>query len=279
MLRMFEQPCPHETSNPDVKCVRYARTHTVSAFQTASKRKLDSFEMAISWHGEYTACARLKKDERVYKNTHQPFRLQNQYFDEETGLHNNLMRYYDSEDGRFVNHDPIGLWGGENLYWFAPNINIWTDTLGLRAGLFNAIHKLISKVFSKSKCSKCKVDSKDVNELNAKGVKFSLDDLIATGRDASGKVFFLEKGNAKVGLEHILQRPEDDFARIGVSREQVPSVVMDTVTKGKIVGHQGKDMGRPIYEVMVNGQKSRITVTTGSNGFIVGANPAGRVIR
>ena len=62
------------------------------------------------------------------------------------------------------------------------------------------------------------------------------------------------------------------FARIGVSREQVPSVVMDAVTKGKIVGHQGKDIGRPIYEVMVNGQKS-------SNGFIVGANPAGRVIR
>lgn len=103
--------------------------------------------------------------------------------------------------------------------------------------------------------------------------------MIATGRDASGKVVFLEKGNTKVGLEHILQRPEDDFARIGVSREQVPSVVMDAVTKGKIVDHQGKDMGRPIYEVMVNGQKSRIAVTTGSNGFIVGANPAGRVIR
>ena len=35
---MFEQPCPHETSNPDVKCVRYARTHTVSAFQTTSTK-------------------------------------------------------------------------------------------------------------------------------------------------------------------------------------------------------------------------------------------------
>lgn len=54
---------------------------------------------------------------------------------------------------------------------------------------------------------------------------------------------------------------------------------MDAVTKGKIVGHQGNDMERSIYEVMVNGQKSRIAVTTGSNGFIVGTNPAGRVIR
>ena len=65
---------------------------------------------------------RLKNDERVYQNAHQPFRLQNQYFDEEARLHNNLLRYYDSEAGRFVNQDPIGLLGGENLYQFAPNV-------------------------------------------------------------------------------------------------------------------------------------------------------------
>ena len=42
-------------------------------------------------YGEYTTLGCLKKDERFYKNAHQPFRLQNQYFDEETGLHYNLM--------------------------------------------------------------------------------------------------------------------------------------------------------------------------------------------
>ena len=64
----------------------------------------------LLWYGEYTAWGRLKKDERVYKDAHQPFRLQNQYFDEETGLHYNLMRYYEPEVGRFVNQDPIGCW-------------------------------------------------------------------------------------------------------------------------------------------------------------------------
>ena len=57
----------------------------------------------LLWYGEYTALGRLKKYERVYKNVHQPFRLQNQYYDEETGLHYNLMRYYELEAGRFVN--------------------------------------------------------------------------------------------------------------------------------------------------------------------------------
>ena len=70
----------------------------------------------LLWYGEYTALDRLKKYERVYKNVHQPFRLQNQYYDEETGLHYNLMRYYESEARRFVNQDPIGLLGGGEIF-------------------------------------------------------------------------------------------------------------------------------------------------------------------
>ena len=85
----------------------------------------------LFWYGEYTAWGRLKKDERVYKNAHQPFRLQNQYFDEETGLHYNLMCYYEPEVGRFVNQDPIKLIGGDNLYQFALNMQAWIDPWSL----------------------------------------------------------------------------------------------------------------------------------------------------
>ena len=41
------------------------------------------------------------------------------------------MRYYEAETGRFINQDPIGLLGGENLYAFAPNAQIWIDVWGL----------------------------------------------------------------------------------------------------------------------------------------------------
>ena len=99
--------------------------------QVGIPREMTDIHGNLLWYGEYTAWGRLKKDERVYKNAHQPFRLQNQYFDEETGLHYNLMRYYEPEAGRFVNQDPIGLLGGENLYQFAPNTQIWIDVWGL----------------------------------------------------------------------------------------------------------------------------------------------------
>ncbi|MCY7096907.1 RHS repeat-associated core domain-containing protein [Streptococcus oralis] len=83
----------------------------------------------LLWYCEYTAWGRLKKDGRIYQNAHQPFRLQNQYTDRETGLHYNLKRYYETEAGRFVNQDLIVLLDGKNLYQFAPNAQRWVDTL------------------------------------------------------------------------------------------------------------------------------------------------------
>ncbi|MEN1932984.1 RHS repeat-associated core domain-containing protein [Escherichia coli] len=54
-----------------------------------------------------------------------------QYYDEETGLHYNLFRYYAPECGRFISQDPISIRGGLNLYRYAPNPLIWIDPLGV----------------------------------------------------------------------------------------------------------------------------------------------------
>jgi filamentous hemagglutinin len=115
-----------------------------------------------------------------------------------------------------------------------------------------------------------------LNELTANGVKFTPENVIATTRGSSGQVVFLETGNSSSGLAHIVQEHATDFANIGVSEAQIPSVVMRAVSEGNIVGYQGRGTARPIYEITVNGQQQRIAITTGSNGYIVGANPAGR---
>ena len=61
-----------------------------------------------------------------------PFRFQGQYYDEESGLHYNRFRYYDPEIGRFVSQDPIGLWGGDNLYTYVDTPTGWIDPWGLQ---------------------------------------------------------------------------------------------------------------------------------------------------
>lgn len=117
-------------------------TNAVSAFQTA----LQIPEGAVFKSDDPKTQGRLKKDERVYRKAHQPFRLQNQYFDEETELHYNLMRYYEPEAGRFVNQDLIGLLGGESLYCFASNIISWIDPLDLSRNRLATVGKTTSKV-------------------------------------------------------------------------------------------------------------------------------------
>ena len=99
--------------------------------QIGIPREMTDEEGNIVWSGDYSGWGKLTQEGRLKLDIHQPFRLQNQHYDEETGLHYNFFRYYDPEIGRFTQQDPIKLLGGESLYALAPNVFVWLDTLGL----------------------------------------------------------------------------------------------------------------------------------------------------
>jgi hypothetical protein len=119
------------------------------------------------------------------------------------------------------------------------------------------------------------VNTAMLNELTTNGVKFTPENVIATARSPNGQVVFLETGNAQSGLMHIIKEHGSQFAGMGVSEAQIPGLITRAVSEGNIVGYQGRGTGRPIYQVMVNGQPQQIAITTSSNGYIVGANPRG----
>ena len=106
------------------------QAHYFHCDQIGIPREMTDSEGKLVWFGDYYGWGKLKNATKVTDSAYQPFRLQNQYCDRETGLHYNLMRYYDPEAGRFVNQDPIRLIGGDNLYAFAPNEHEWVDILG-----------------------------------------------------------------------------------------------------------------------------------------------------
>ena len=93
--------------------------HYLSYFhndQIGIPREMTDKDGNLLWFGNYTGWGHLKEETRVTDSAYQPFRLQNQYVDCETRLHYNFFRYYKPEAGRFVNQEPIGLSGGDNLY-------------------------------------------------------------------------------------------------------------------------------------------------------------------
>jgi filamentous hemagglutinin len=69
---------------------------------------------------------------------------------------------------------------------------------------------------------------------------------------------------------HIIEVHGTDFSNKGIAESDIPSVVMDAVTKGTQVGTNGS---APVYQITYNGNPKYIAVGVGSNGFIVRANP------
>ena len=119
----------HNRTNEDGESRQ--QIHYFHCDQIGTPREITDDEGNLVWFGDYHGWGKLKSETNVMGTAHQPFRLQNQYCDCETGLHYNFFRYYDSRIGRFNNQDPIGLVGGENFYAFAPNAQVWVDPLGL----------------------------------------------------------------------------------------------------------------------------------------------------
>ncbi len=104
--------------------------HYFHCDQIGAPREMTDEAGNLLWYADYKGWGGIREAHNL-KDAHQPFRLQNQYVDEETGLHYNLFRYYDPHIGRFTQQDPIGLAGGNNLYRFEGTVQNQIDPTGL----------------------------------------------------------------------------------------------------------------------------------------------------
>ncbi|WP_245232459.1 MULTISPECIES: RHS repeat-associated core domain-containing protein [unclassified Pasteurella] len=118
--------------------------------QIGIPRELTDEEGKVCWYGSYAGWGKLKAQTKFRDDIHQPFRLQNQYEDQETGLHYNFFRYYEPDVGRFTQLDPIGLAGGSHLYLFSYNAVNYIDPLGLTSNPFGFTHEQLNNLAVKA---------------------------------------------------------------------------------------------------------------------------------
>ena len=74
----------HDWSTEDGES--WQQTHYFHCYQISIPREMTDKDGNLLWYGEYTAWCRLKEETKVTDSAYQPFHLQNQYADRETGL-------------------------------------------------------------------------------------------------------------------------------------------------------------------------------------------------
>ncbi len=173
----------------------------------------------------------------------QNLRFQGQYFDAETGLHYNRFRYYDPDCGRFVSQDPIGLFGGYNLYQYAPNPTNWIDPWGLQT-IKNKIEgdrrevEFLDKLKKKNpgKTIQCQCYLRDSSGKSVKdpetGERRRVDNVVIDGKN--GKAYEVTSQTAdksaqiekeirirNAGGEYVRNRSTGELVRIGKVSEVV----------------------------------------------------------
>lgn len=113
-----------------VAVLHMGRAHFFENDHLSRPRRLFDETGKCVWAADYYVYGSVRR-ELVTGGAANKLRFPGQYYDDETGLCYNFQRYYDSDRGRYLTPDPLGLRSGGGLYQYTPNPLAWLDPLGL----------------------------------------------------------------------------------------------------------------------------------------------------
>ncbi|MFC6295295.1 pre-toxin TG domain-containing protein [Lactiplantibacillus daoliensis] len=91
-----------------------------------------------------------------------------------------------------------------------------------------------------------------LQQLKAKGVKYSAKDVLMVTKNSDGKLMWLEKGSSRAGLKHIQQRHAREFKERGIAQKDIPRA-LDRAIKSKPIKSGASKVG-PYSEYRVDGK-------------------------
>ena len=115
-----------------------------------------------------------------------------------------------------------------------------------------------------------------VDEVVAAGHKISPADVVQIAQAPDGRVVWLERGDDRAGLSHILRAGRiRDLTDCGVAYTEIPGLAVRAMTHGIRLGTVRN--GGEAYNVdLGGGRRVKVVVVIGSNGYIVSAYPLTR---
>jgi len=110
-----------------------------------------------------------------------------------------------------------------------------------------------------------------IAELVRQGIKHTPENIIFIVRNNESKILFLEQGNSKAGLQHIIEVHGADFVNQGIALKEIADFLKAAIQQNKVQGTQGRS--RTIFKVNFKNTVYYVAIDISVNGFIVGANP------
>ena len=113
-----------------------------------------------------------------------------------------------------------------------------------------------------------------IDELKRRNEKFTEEDIQFITRDTSGNIVWLESGNPKAGLTHIIERHEKDFKdKCNISKEELPNFLNEVFSNGEIL-YNGIVNEKPGYTRIIKYKDNYFfQAGVGTNGFIISTYP------
>jgi RHS repeat-associated protein len=111
-------PLPGQPGLPANPLTGTPEVFYVHTDQIGTPHRLTDHNQVIAWDAQVDPFG---KATLLTALVEQPLRFPGQYYDQETGLHQNWHRDYDPALGRYLQSDPIGLLAGINTYSYVEN--------------------------------------------------------------------------------------------------------------------------------------------------------------
>ncbi len=121
----------------------HAATYYYHTDHLGTPQAVTDINQTVVWRGNYDPFGEVTEQVALVE---QNIRFPGQYFDQETGLHYNYFRDYDTLLGRYIESDPIGLDGGINTFLYVSNKPLnRVDIFGLAESCKWVIEKVYEK--------------------------------------------------------------------------------------------------------------------------------------
>lgn len=116
-----------------------------------------------------------------------------------------------------------------------------------------------------------------IEKAKSLGCKINKDELIFI-IERNNKFFWLEQGNEKSGLNHIISKHGKEFESNGIEISEIPRLIRRCLIDNKIIAYQRCNKTRPIYSTKYKEKEYFLAITVSNKGFVVGANVRTKIL-